>query len=67
VAILGQHLPTNLGVGIRGVALEPTDPLCNEWIVIMLGPHTASALIGREHGGNTGSADGNRGFEFAIT
>ena len=69
VAIFGQHLPSDLGPGIRGVALEPTDPLCTEWTVLALGAHTAAALIAREctDHRNHGRPDNDRLFDFTIT
>ena len=48
VAVFGEDLPTRPGDGIRGVPLDPDDPLCAEWTVVALGPHLAVALIARE-------------------
>ena len=65
VAIFGEHLPDDLEPGVRGVALQPDDPLCAEWVVLALGPLTATALIGRE--AEPGSTAPDRRFDFAIT
>jgi EAL domain-containing protein (putative c-di-GMP-specific phosphodiesterase class I) len=65
VAVFGEHLPADLGPGIRGVGLAPDDPLCAEWIVLALGPLTTTALIGRET--EPGSTAPDRRFDFAIT
>lgn len=65
VAVFGQRLPTDLGHGLRSVALDPADPLCREWSVITLGPHTAAALLGRELADPDRSEE--RRFELAIT
>ncbi len=67
VAIFGQHLPADLGEEIRGIELEAADPLRSEWLVLTLGPHTAAALVAREHEDNTGRPDGDRRFDFVIT
>ncbi|OPX05914.1 hypothetical protein B1790_30050 [Mycobacterium sp. AT1] len=68
VAVFGQNLPNDLGLGIRGVALDPADALVAEWIVLTLGPHTAAALIAREHDDNLKHArEGDRRFDFVIT
>lgn len=69
VAVFGQGLDHELGAGIRGVRLDPADPLCAQWIVLTLGPNTAAALIARDHG-NTLEHDrhaGDRLFDVAIT
>ena len=49
VAIFGLQVPPGLDAGIRGVPLSADDPLCDEWTVVALGPHTAAALIAREN------------------
>jgi EAL domain-containing protein (putative c-di-GMP-specific phosphodiesterase class I) len=65
VAIFGEHLPEDVGPGVRGVELDPDDPLCSEWVVLALGPLTATALIGRD--AEPGSTAPDRRFDFAIT
>ncbi|GJF12897.1 hypothetical protein NGTWS0302_09840 [Mycolicibacterium cyprinidarum] len=71
VAIFGEHLPADLGAGIRGVHLDPTDPLRTEWIVLALGAQIAVALIARERQSDSDpeqqSHDGERRFDFTIT
>jgi EAL domain-containing protein (putative c-di-GMP-specific phosphodiesterase class I) len=67
VAVFGQDLPEDLGPRIRGVGLDPSDPLCAEWAVVVLGPHSAAAMLGRERADNVGVPDGDRRFDFVIT
>ncbi|WP_197378585.1 sensor domain-containing phosphodiesterase [Mycolicibacterium mengxianglii] len=68
VAVFAQQMPAEVGGNIRGVALQSTDPLCTEWTVVTLGPHTAAALIAREHPDTPpDTADVGRRFEFVIT
>ena len=69
VAVFGQQLPADLGPGVRGVALHAGDILRTEWVVLTLGPHTATALIAREHHdqGKLPSSDQDRRFDFLIT
>lgn len=69
VAVFGEHLPTELGPGVRQVGLEPGDALTREWTVLALGPHTAAALIAREHDDDFEQArdDLDRRFDFVIT
>jgi EAL domain-containing protein (putative c-di-GMP-specific phosphodiesterase class I) len=69
VAVFGRDMPTDLGPGVRGVALDPGDALTTEWTVLTLGPHTAAALIAREHGTGSGRThrDEDRRFDFVIT
>ncbi len=66
VAVFGEMLPRNLGPGIRGVTLDSSDPLRDEWTVIALGPHISAALIAREQPGSTG-CNGDREFDMVLT
>lgn len=66
VAVFGEMLPRGLGPGIRGVTLNSGDPLRDEWVVIVLGPHTAAALIAREHPAASGSG-GDQLFDMVLT
>jgi hypothetical protein len=67
VALFGEELPADLAPGIRGVPLHPSDPLCAEWIVLTLGPHTAAALIARECPDRHDARDNDRRFNFVMT
>ncbi|MDZ7887650.1 MAG: EAL domain-containing protein [Mycobacterium sp.] len=67
VAIFGRGLPEDLGSGIRGVDLEPDDPLCGQWIVLILGPHHCAALIAREQDPTGSVPEAERRFDLAIT
>jgi EAL domain-containing protein (putative c-di-GMP-specific phosphodiesterase class I) len=65
VAAMGVDMPPAPAPGVRGAALSIQDPLASEWTVVVLGAHTAAALIARDLG-DTG-ADGDRQFEFVVT
>jgi len=49
---------------VRGVDLQPEDPLCEEWVIVALGADTA--LVARELPGPA-ERDSDRRFEFLIT
>jgi EAL domain-containing protein (putative c-di-GMP-specific phosphodiesterase class I) len=66
VVVLGRDVPADLGGGVRGVELQPGDPLCGEWIVVTLGADTCRALVARELAGPA-RHDSDRRFEFLIT
>jgi EAL domain-containing protein (putative c-di-GMP-specific phosphodiesterase class I) len=66
VAVLGRDVPADLGGGVRGVGLQPEDPLCQEWVVVTLGADTCRALVARELR-NPAQHDADRRFEFLIT
>jgi DICT domain-containing protein len=51
--------------GVRGARLSPSDPLCGEWNVVVVGPHFAAALVARDLG-DTGP-DLSRRFDYALT
>lgn len=67
--MFAENLPTDLGPGVRQVCLAADDALAAEWTVVALGPHTAAALIAREHPDNAlrGRSDADRRFDFIIT
>lgn len=67
VAIFGRDLPDELAPGIRGVDLDPADPLCLQWIVLILGPHHCAALIAREQDASGSVPESERRFDMAIT
>lgn len=72
VGALGTGRPEGLPAGVRWAAIDPTEPLAREWIVLVLGAHESVALVAREIGdgrsGGPGSAgDPARTFEFAVT
>lgn len=64
VAVFGDGLPADLG-SLRSVPLDPQDPLTAEWVVLILGPDTATALIAREQ--HSRRDDGERVFAAALT
>ena len=66
VVVLGRDVPANLGGGVRGVELQPGDPLCEEWVVVTLGADTCRALVARELAGPA-RHDGDQRYEFLIT
>jgi DICT domain-containing protein len=65
VAALGTDIAAVPAAGVRGADLDPTDPLCQEWDLIVLSPHFAAALLARDLG-DTGP-DASRRFDFALT
>ncbi|MCV7422683.1 EAL domain-containing protein [Mycobacterium yunnanensis] len=67
VAVFGEDMPSDVVDGIRGVPLDPDDPMCTEWIVVALGAHTAAALIARERDGSGSITEADRRFDYTIT
>jgi EAL domain-containing protein (putative c-di-GMP-specific phosphodiesterase class I) len=49
VAVFAPRPPDDVGIGVRGVGLDPLDPLNHEWALLALGPHFAGAVIARDH------------------
>lgn len=66
VAVFGRDVAADLGGGVRGVELQPDDPLCEEWVIVTIGAHTANALVARELD-DPSRRDGDRRFEFLVT
>lgn len=65
VGVFGVGMPIHPAPGVRGAALSSNDRLVDEWIIIVLGPHHAEALIARDLG-DTGP-DPVRRFEYLHT
>jgi diguanylate cyclase (GGDEF)-like protein/PAS domain S-box-containing protein len=65
VAAFGVGLADEPVHGVRGAQLDPDDVLAGEWSVIVLGPHFAGALVGRDLG-DVDCADDERRFAFAT-
>ena len=65
VAAFGTGPPEEAAPGVRGAALDRSDPLPEEWTVIVLSPHFVGALIARDLGDPR--TDPDRRFKFAIT
>jgi EAL domain-containing protein (putative c-di-GMP-specific phosphodiesterase class I) len=65
VVAAGEGMHADPAPGVHGASLDPSDPLCGQWAVIVVGTHYAGALIGRDLG-DTG-ADLDRRFEFIVT
>jgi len=70
VLVFGVGVPEDLTPRVRWVDIAPEDPLSSEWTIVVLGPHTAAALIAQEQFPSPGPAhlpDSDRRFEAAIT
>ena len=65
VAAFGIGLPAEPVHGVRGAELEADDVLAGEWSVVVLGPHFAGALVGRDLG-DADLPDRDRRFAFAT-
>jgi hypothetical protein len=64
VAVLGEEMHHQPAEGIRGTALHGDDPLSDEWVVIVIGPHFTAALVAIEE---SRDLTGTRQFRYAIT
>lgn len=70
VAIFADGLTIDPHSKVREISLDPSDPLCDEWTVVVLGPHHCVALLARELDLDVHRLDiddNDRRFEFAIT
>jgi DICT domain-containing protein len=65
VAAFGVGLAIEPVHGVRGARLDADDVLAGEWSVVVLGPHFAGALVGRDLG-DTDRPDRDRRFAFAT-
>ena len=67
VAVFGTDLALDQSAAVRAVELDASDPLCSQWVVVTLGPHTAAALVARERSGQPAATEDDREFDFVVT
>jgi len=65
VGALGVGLAPEPIAGVRGAALDETEPLRGEWNVVVVAPHFAAAFVGRDL--DDSGADLDRRFDFCVT
>ena len=65
VVAMGSGVAPEPAPGVRGLDLAPTDPLCGEWSVVVVGAHYAAALVARDLGDEGPQAQ--RRFDHALT
>lgn len=65
VAAIGLDMGPEPVAGVRGARLDPSDPLVQDWTVLVVGPHFAAGVIARDLG--DGGRDGDRRFSFCVT
>ncbi|WP_299040179.1 diguanylate cyclase domain-containing protein [uncultured Pseudokineococcus sp.] len=65
VAVLGKGMPVEPVQGVRGGLLDPDDPICPEWAVVVVSPHFTGALVARDLHDRGRAAD--RRFDYVLT
>jgi EAL domain-containing protein (putative c-di-GMP-specific phosphodiesterase class I) len=65
VGALGEDMGVDPAPGVRGAELCPDDPLCEEWDIVVVGPHFAAAFAARDVGDR--GPDMERRFDLALT
>ncbi|MET4047065.1 MULTISPECIES: EAL domain-containing protein [unclassified Rhodococcus (in: high G+C Gram-positive bacteria)] len=65
VGALAQGMGSEPAPKVRGADLEPGDPVCEEWVVVVLSPHF-SAILAAKDLGDTG-ADMERKFSYVLS
>ena len=66
-AAVGIGMPDEPAPGVHGSALEPDDPLADQWGIVVIGPHFAAALAAREVVGTGTADDTSRRLEHVLT
>lgn len=65
VVALGEEMPAEPVPGVSGAALDPADPLVEEWSLVVVGPHFAGAVLARDLG--DAGPDRDRRFDYVVT
>jgi len=66
VGAIGGAMGEEPGRGVRGAELRAEDPLTDEWVIVVLGPHFGAAFTARDLG-DRGVPDMERRFDFTLT
>lgn len=64
--VLGIGMPPTPAPGVRGCALEPSDPLALEWTVVVISPFFSAALIAKDTLQLAGT-EADRHFDYLVT
>jgi EAL domain-containing protein (putative c-di-GMP-specific phosphodiesterase class I) len=65
VGALGVDLAVTAVPGVRCIDLQPDDPLCREWNLIIVSPHFAVAFAARDL--DDDGPDAHRRFDYFVT
>ena len=65
VGLLGPRVGSEPLPGVYGVSLDDSDPLCQEWVVCVLGPHESATLCARDLGDS--GPRSRRRFDFVLS
>ena len=65
VVALGEGMPSTPAPGVLGAAFDPTDPIVDEWSIVVVGPHFAGAVLAKDLG--DGGPDSERRFDYVVT
>jgi EAL domain-containing protein (putative c-di-GMP-specific phosphodiesterase class I) len=66
VGAFACDLSTTPAPGVRGARLAPDDPLADHWIVAVMGPHYAAAMVALDQHDDL-TPDARRRFQYAVT
>jgi EAL domain-containing protein (putative c-di-GMP-specific phosphodiesterase class I) len=64
-AVYGVSLPEEPGPGVRGIALSPGEGMSHDWVVSVISPHFAAALIAEDMADD--GPDRERRFRYLLT
>ncbi|HEU0102320.1 MAG TPA: diguanylate cyclase [Mycobacteriales bacterium] len=65
VGVLGRDVAARPAPGVRGAGVPPGDPLADEWVVAVVGPHFAGALLAHDLGDP--GLERDRRYEYVVT
>ncbi|GIF63110.1 hypothetical protein Ais01nite_11450 [Asanoa ishikariensis] len=65
VATFGVGMPDEPAEGVRGTALRADDPLAQDWVVVVVGPHFGAALVARQPPSDERGED--TPYDYAVT
>lgn len=64
VAVFGSGIPDQPAPGVRGIDLDPEEPLSLEWDLVIVGPHFAALLSARL---NNPTADKDTMWDYVLS
>jgi hypothetical protein len=65
VVALGVEMPSAPVAGVVGAAFDPSDPIVDEWSIVVVGPHFAGGVLARDFG--DAGPEETRRFDYVVT
>jgi PAS domain S-box-containing protein len=66
-AVTGAGMPDEPAPGVHGTALAADDPMADQWVITVVSPHFAAALVARDAPGGVPGSTAARRLDYVLT